>query len=251
MPSYFAHRRSPRTVVALAALVIALTSCVQQPAASETSTPVVTQEQPDQSGGDLATSLPSGATSESTSGATSESSASGSSNPSKSISPPDAAISEESLTVKNVTPEERAYIDEVGQEGVFEGAVLEAGQEACDKLKYLENVESGDIVGAIASDEVANATFAVEHLCPEFDDAKEEAEGGFGDGTYTVGTADDASSLEVEAGEYVSVGATEECKWTVQDATASIINEGGAGAMIIDGAAATIVSSGCYAWVKG
>ncbi|MGP4110648.1 hypothetical protein ACTWP5_06995 [Streptomyces sp. 4N509B] len=99
-------------------------------------------------------------------------------------SPADDGIPEETVPTDELTPpagtfaeEEVAYLTDRVPEGVDPGAILQLGQEACDRLGYLDRHDPDALVAALRDGEIPNAEPAVEHLCPEYADALAEATG--------------------------------------------------------------------------
>ena len=87
------------------------------------------------------------------------------------------ASPDESLTVEaepgaplELNEEEQAFLVEVDAPAdVYEGAVLEAGYEACLRIEQTASVDEDALRDALASGEISDGEAAIRTLCPEFE----------------------------------------------------------------------------------
>lgn len=80
---------------------------------------------------------------------------------------------------------QKEYLTDRVPRGMDPAAVLQTGQETCDRLRYLVKADRDIAVAAIVTGEVADAEPAVAHLCPRHQDLVDEAALGYPDGTHT------------------------------------------------------------------
>ncbi len=139
-------------------------------------------------------------------------------------------------------------------------AVVELGYEACERLSYLDSIAPSSITGVLASGQIPNSDAAIANLCPKFEAQQRTAKSGFGDGEFRVHGA--PSNLpRVKVGTYVAVMPTEQCSWQLLDHDKKVLATGGSELgsnatenkerifMRVESSAATVISSGCYAWL--
>lgn len=155
--------------------------------------------------------------------------------------------------LQRVSPQEKGFIQAIdAAAGTDPRAVVEAGQEACQRLEYLKRVDSSVIVGALAGAEIPHAAEAIQTLCPDFSNELRRAKSGFADGPHKVGAK--STDTVILPGSYVAYGPTAQCTWSVTDATGATLEKGGAGVddnfrMTVNKRAAKVQSTGCYAWL--
>ncbi|SCE12334.1 hypothetical protein GA0115249_113839, partial [Streptomyces sp. PpalLS-921] len=80
---------------------------------------------------------------------------------------------------------QKEYLTDRVPQGMDPAAVLQTGQETCDRLRYLVKADRDIAVAAVVTGEVADAEPAVAHLCPRHQDLVDEAALGYPDGTHT------------------------------------------------------------------
>lgn len=144
------------------------------------------------------------------------------------------------------TKKQKEYLQDRVPEGMDPAAVLQTGQETCDKLRYLVKADRDTAVGAIASDEIPDATDAVAGLCPQHQDLVDEAAYAYPDGTHT--------GKKLRPGVYRSASPTTDCSWQVTGAggeklSAGRSDTGTSRKITIPKTARTFTSTGCYAWL--
>ncbi|MFF3733919.1 hypothetical protein ACFYXM_27340 [Streptomyces sp. NPDC002476] len=144
------------------------------------------------------------------------------------------------------TEKEKEYLTDRVPRGMDPAAVLQTGQETCDRLTFLVKADRDTAVGAVVSGEVADAEPAVEHLCVHHRDLLREAGRGYADGTY--------EGRKVRPGRYRGVSPTDSCTWQItgDDGTALASGSTTAGKparITVPEAARAFVSNGCYAWL--
>jgi hypothetical protein len=66
------------------------------------------------------------------------------------------------------TKRQKEYLAGRVPEGTDPAAVLQAGQEACSRIKSTASLDRKAVVSALKSGEIPGAKPAVEHLCPTF-----------------------------------------------------------------------------------
>ncbi|MCD9901546.1 hypothetical protein LUR56_19750 [Streptomyces sp. MT29] len=144
------------------------------------------------------------------------------------------------------TKKQREYLEDRVPKGMDPAAVLQTGQETCEKLRYLVKVDRDTAVGAIATEEIRDAPAAVAGLCPQHQDLVDEAAYAYADGTHTGKT--------LRPGVYRSASPTTNCSWQIEGAggkeLASGTSDTGTSRKItIPKSARTFTSTGCYAWL--
>ncbi|WP_411148622.1 hypothetical protein [Streptomyces sp. A30] len=132
------------------------------------------------------------------------------------------------------TKEEKKYLSGRVPEGIDPAAILQAGQETCDKLAATAKVDRDATVGAVIAGEVKGAEEAVKGLCPELKSLIEDTEGGYADGTHA----------DPVPGTYRALTPMEDCSWSLDGAS------GGAHRITVKKGTESFTSSGCYAWQK-
>lgn len=160
-----------------------------------------------------------------------------------------------------LTRKEKAFAGKLGtgESDIAPAAIVELGHEACDRLSFLNAADPSVIPAALASGQIANAAQAIENLCPEFTRQQEAANGGFGDGRFSV-AGSHGKGPTVDAGTYMAPQPTEQCSWQVLDRKGKVLSSGGGGleaepassadpVLTVARTSATVVSSGCYAWL--
>ncbi|WP_335933137.1 hypothetical protein [Streptomyces sp. PTD5-9] len=157
------------------------------------------------------------------------------------------------LPVAELTPatgtfsrKEKEYLTDRVPRGMDPAAVLQTGQETCDRLTFLVKADRDTAVGAIVTGEIADARPAVEHLCTGHRDLLREAARGYADGTYR--------GADLRPGSYRGVSPTDACVWQLTGAGGEVLGSGSATAgkparITVPRAARAFTSTGCYAWL--
>ncbi|WP_327267945.1 hypothetical protein OG233_05945 [Streptomyces sp. NBC_01218] len=144
------------------------------------------------------------------------------------------------------TEKQKEYLTDRVPRGMDPAAVLQTGQETCDKLDFLVKADRRIAVGAIVTDEVPDAAPAVAHLCAAHQDLVDEAALGYADGTTT--------GKELRPGTYRSVSPTTACTWRTEGAAGKVLDQGSSTSgqpvrITLPAGARTFTSTGCYAWL--
>ncbi|MET7370378.1 hypothetical protein ABZS61_31840 [Streptomyces sp. NPDC005566] len=144
------------------------------------------------------------------------------------------------------TKKQKEYLTDRVPKGMDPAAVLQTGQETCDRLRYLVKADRDIAVGAIVTGEVADAKPAVAHLCPQQQDLVDEAALGYADGTHR--------GAKLRPGRYRAASPTKDCSWQLTGANGKVLGSGssdtgGRVEITVPAAARTFTSTGCYAWL--
>lgn len=144
------------------------------------------------------------------------------------------------------TKKQKEYLTDRVPKGMDPAAVLQTGQETCDRLRYLAKADRNIAVGAIVSGEVADAEPAVAHLCPQHQDLVDEAALGYADGTHEGAT--------IRPGGYRAPSPTKACSWQLTGADGKELESGSSDTgeqveITVPQSARTFTSTGCYAWL--
>lgn len=141
------------------------------------------------------------------------------------------------------TKKEKAYLTGRVPKGTDPAAVLQLGQETCDRIASVAEVDEDAAIGGIITGQIGGAKGAVIHLCPKQESILKAAETGFADGSYTVGAKAKAGSV-ITPGTYRALTPTKDCTWTVGT------KSGTAHKVTVTTAAGTFGSRGCFAWAR-
>ncbi|MFF2324497.1 MULTISPECIES: hypothetical protein [unclassified Streptomyces] len=142
------------------------------------------------------------------------------------------------------TKKQKEYLVDRVPTGMDPAAVLQTGQETCDKLTYLVKVDRDTAVGAIVTGEIADAEPAVEHLCTQHRELVQTAARGYADGTY--------KDEQIRPGRYRDVTPGPNCTWRITGANGKNLVSGSSGeraGITVPQAARVFTSTGCYAWL--
>ncbi|MDQ0987680.1 hypothetical protein [Streptomyces sp. V2I9] len=144
------------------------------------------------------------------------------------------------------TKKQKEYLADRVPKGMDPAAVLQTGQETCDKLRYLVKADRDTAVGAVATEEIPDAAGAVAGLCPQHQDLVDEAAYAYPDGTHT--------GKSLRPGVYRSVSPTADCSWRIagaggEELAADTSATGKSRKITIPKSARTFTSTGCYAWL--
>ncbi|MFB8024529.1 hypothetical protein ACFQ6U_02255 [Streptomyces sp. NPDC056465] len=166
--------------------------------------------------------------------------------PEKSSAAPKAPAGDLTPATGSFTKKQKEYLTDRVPKGMDPAAVLQTGQETCDRLRYLVKADRDIAVGAIVADEVTDAEPAVAHLCPQHQDLVDEAALGYADGTY--------EGAKIRPGRYRAVSPTKACSWQVAGANGKSLGSGSSATgkqveITLPESAHTFTSTGCYAWL--
>lgn len=144
------------------------------------------------------------------------------------------------------TKKQKEYLVDRVPKGMDPAAVLQTGQETCDRLTYLVKVDRDTAVAAVLTGEINNAKPAVEHLCAKHEDVVRDASRGYADGTHR--------GAKLRPGRYRDVSPTKNCSWQITGRDGKELASGSSGdgkrsRVTIPRAARTFTSTGCYAWL--
>ncbi|MFJ3967872.1 hypothetical protein ACIPYR_06855 [Streptomyces parvus] len=144
------------------------------------------------------------------------------------------------------TKKQKEYLKDRVPKGMDPAAVLQTGQETCDKLRYLAKGDRDTAVGAIVTGEVPDAKDAVAGLCTQHQDLVDEAAYGYPDGKHT--------GKKLRPGVYRSASPTPDCSWQIEGAGGKELASGASDTgksrkITIPESAVTFTSTGCYAWL--
>ncbi|MCW8216115.1 hypothetical protein [Streptomyces griseolus] len=141
---------------------------------------------------------------------------------------------------------QKEYLTDRVPQGMDPAAVLQTGQETCDRLRYLVKADRDIAVAAVVTGEVADAEPAVAHLCPRHQDLVDEAALGYPDGTRT--------SAALRPGRYRAPSPTKDCAWRLTGAKGKELAAGSSDtgrpvSLTVPASATAFTSTGCYAWL--
>lgn len=201
-------------------------------------------------GGTSGTSATSGSGSDSGSGSGSDSA---------STEAPGSAADAPKLPDSQLTPpgggtfskSQRSYLSGRVPKGTDPVAVLEGGQEICDRLTRTAKIDKDAAASAIVTGDISmsGAAAAVRSLCPDQRSVIDAAARGFADGTFTV-AAKAVPGTSVAPGTYHAPHPSRTCTWRVTSANGTL-SAGSGTRLTVPAAARGITSSGCYAWLGG
>lgn len=150
---------------------------------------------------------------------------------------------------------QKSYLSGRVPKGTDPVAVLEGGQEICDRLARTAKADKDAAASAIVTGDIsmAGAAPAVAGLCPAQQPVIDAAARGFGDGGFTV-AAKAVAGTSVAPGSYHAPHPSPSCTWRVTGANGAVLSSGhsGTGAaarLTVTAAARGVTSSGCYAWL--
>ncbi|MFF1921965.1 hypothetical protein ACFVW8_15495 [Streptomyces sp. NPDC058221] len=165
---------------------------------------------------------------------------------SHSSEPPKTPTDELTPATGTFTKKQKEYLVDRVPRGMDPAAVLQTGQETCDRLTYLVKVDRDTATGAVATGEIAAAKPAVAHLCPQHKGLVERASRAYADGTH--------KGAQLRPGHYRDVTPTKNCGWEITGANGRVLASGSSGdgkrsGITIPEAARAFTSTGCYAWL--
>ncbi|MEU6312135.1 hypothetical protein [Streptomyces sp. NPDC047014] len=174
--------------------------------------------------------------------------------PAPSAAAPDAKPSGPVLPDAKLTPktgsftaEEKKYLSGRVPEKMDPAAVLQTGQEACQRVARTAKRDKDAATGAVITGEIAGAKDAIPLLCPDQKPVLAAAEKGFPEGPRT----------SPAAGNYRALTQATTCTWEAKGKDGSVLASGPetppkAGDKItatVPAGTAEFNSSGCYAWI--
>ncbi|MET7648279.1 hypothetical protein ABZS83_32600 [Streptomyces sp. NPDC005426] len=165
---------------------------------------------------------------------------------SPSLTPPKIPSDELTPATGSFTKQQKEYLVDRVPEGTDPAAVLQTGQETCDRLTYLVKVDRDTAAGGIVTGEIAGAGPAVAHLCVQHRDLVERASAGYADGTH--------EGERLRPGRYRDVTPTRNCGWQITGSNGKVLASGSSAdgkrtAITIPEGARSFTSTGCYAWL--
>lgn len=146
---------------------------------------------------------------------------------------------------------QKSYLSGRVPKGTDPVAVLEGGQEICDRLTRTAKIDRDAAAGAIVTGDISmsGAAAAVHSLCPDQRSVIDAAARGFADGTFTV-AAKAVPGTSVAPGTYHAPHPSRTCTWRVTSGNGTL-SAGSGARLTVPAAARGITSSGCYAWLGG
>jgi hypothetical protein len=156
---------------------------------------------------------------------------------------------------RTFTAPQKKYLSGRVPKGTDPVAVLEGGQEVCQRLTSTAKIDKDAAAGAIVTGDisVAGATAAVHSLCPAQQPVLDAAARGFADGSFTV-AAKAVRGTSVAPGAYHAPNPSASCGWRVSGANGTTLSSGSAGRaanakLTVPPAARSVTSTGCYDWL--
>ncbi|MCB5177891.1 hypothetical protein [Streptomyces antimicrobicus] len=157
---------------------------------------------------------------------------------------PDARLTPRTGTFKD---NEKKYLSGRVPERMDPAAVLQTGQETCQRIERTAKRDPDAATAAIVSGEVKGAKDAITYLCPEQKHLLAVAEKGFGDGVRTAPAA----------GTYRALTQSTTCTWQARGKDGAVLASGPQtppqqGTRItatVPSGTAEFESTGCYAWI--
>ncbi|MER5727005.1 hypothetical protein ABT084_01400 [Streptomyces sp. NPDC002138] len=144
------------------------------------------------------------------------------------------------------TDKEKKYLSGRVPEKMDPAAVLQTGQEACQRVARTAKHDKDAAIGSLIAGEIPAAKDAIPALCPEQQPVLAAAQTGFPDGTKT----------SPAKGTYRALTQSTSCVWQAKGADGGVLASSPmtqpAGAKItaeIPAGTAEFVSTGCYAWL--
>ncbi|MFF8260619.1 hypothetical protein [Streptomyces virginiae] len=169
--------------------------------------------------------------------------------PAADAKPTGPVLPDAKLTPKtgSFTAEEKKYLSGRVPEKMDPAAVLQTGQEACQRVARTAKRDKDAATGAVITGEIAGAKDAITHLCPDQKPILAAAEKGFPEGPRQ----------SPAAGNYRALTQATNCTWEAKGKDGSVLASGPeappkAGDKItaaIPAGTAEFNSSGCYAWI--
>ncbi|MFF8605711.1 hypothetical protein ACF06X_07205 [Streptomyces sp. NPDC015346] len=143
------------------------------------------------------------------------------------------------------TPDEKAYLSGRVPRSMDPAALLQTGQESCQRLERTAKRDRDAAVGALVAGDIPDAEAAVNHLCPERKPLLATARTGFPDGT----------TARPKPGTYRALTTDPSCSWRALGSGGKPLASGPApGAQgpvkaTVPAGTVEFVSTSCYAWL--
>ncbi|OIJ66053.1 hypothetical protein [Streptomyces mangrovisoli] len=167
----------------------------------------------------------------------------GSSSPSKVPVLPDAQLTP---ATGSFTAKEKKYLHGRVPKNMDPAAVLQIGQESCQRIERTAAHDKNAAIGALIAGEIEGADDAIIHLCPKQRPLLDAAATGFPDGTRK----------KPKPGTYQALTDAKGCTWKALGAGGRVLGSGpGPGngtkkvTAKVPAGTTSFVSSGCYAWL--
>ncbi|MGW8776831.1 hypothetical protein ACWGNM_02030 [Streptomyces sp. NPDC055796] len=142
---------------------------------------------------------------------------------------------------------EKQYLSGRVPEKMDPAAVLQTGQESCQRVERTAKRDKDAATGAIVAGEIPGAKDAITYLCPEQKPILDAASKGFADGTRQ----------SPAAGTYRALTQATTCSWEAKGKDGAVLASGPESPLkpgdkitaAIPAGTATFTSTGCYAWI--
>jgi hypothetical protein len=143
------------------------------------------------------------------------------------------------------TAKEKSYLHDRVPADTDPAAILQLGQEACQRVAYTARHDRDAAIGAVITGDIPGAKDAIEPLCPDQLPVLRAARGGFADGT----------KKNPAVGRYRALMPTASCTWQATGSGGRVLASGrahGSGKVTAQVPSGTreFASSGCYAWAR-
>ncbi|NEA56810.1 hypothetical protein G3I60_22385 [Streptomyces sp. SID13666] len=145
------------------------------------------------------------------------------------------------------TKQQKQYLTGRVPKGSDPAAVLELGQESCDKIKFIAKRDPDAAASGIVLGQISSAHDAVTALCPDQKPVLAAAEHGFTDGTFTVGSKVKAGSV-ITPGTYHAPTPSKGCSWKLTGADGKAVS-GSRALVTVPAGARGFTSTGCSVWL--
>ncbi|MEU3723600.1 hypothetical protein [Streptomyces sp. NPDC031705] len=163
--------------------------------------------------------------------------------------PPGPVLPDAKLTPKtgSFKENEKKYLSGRVPEKTDPAAVLQTGQETCQRVERTAKRDKDAAAASIISGEVTGAKDAITFLCPEQKPVLAAAEKGFGDGPRTAPAP----------GTYRALTQSTTCTWEARAKDGAVLASGPEAppkpgdriTATVPSGAAQFTSTGCYAWI--
>ncbi len=149
---------------------------------------------------------------------------------------PQNAVPDAELTpaTGSFTKKEKKYLSGRVPKGIDPAAILQAGQDVCDRLAYTAKIDRNAAVGAVIAGDIKGADAAVNGLCPDLGPLLAATRGGYPDGTHAAPAP----------GTYRALTSSKDCTWSLDGAS------GRQHTITVRKGTKTFTSTGCYAWAR-
>ncbi|MEV8565078.1 hypothetical protein AB0436_05740 [Streptomyces sp. NPDC051322] len=155
---------------------------------------------------------------------------------------PDAEITP---ATGSFSKKDKAYLSGRVPKNMDPAAVLQTGQETCQRVARTAKHDRDAAVGAVIAGDIPDAKAAITHLCPDQKPVLAAADAGFPDGTRK----------KPAAGSYRALTTSSDCTWRATGSGGKVLasgpSNGAKGPVTAKVPAGTqeFTSSRCYAWV--